>query len=242
MPPKKSHGQLEFIFNQQPPRVIPIKFDEELALSARNNRNKRLGKLVLNDQNKGFFKKNKGLWIPASKGEISSAVDSPTLTMNKSKRIVYEKTNHKGYARKAYNEARKRMEKYYLDASGHRSLLSEALIDDREFTEQSIKSSELALTAVVKYIQYINSFIERDWPQERWKRYKQNNDRAKEEVDRLGPEELMDIYDEAFWSVRSRMRFWHLRGMNPNEPPEVPPIPFNTIPPEEEDYYEYTND
>lgn len=234
---------MELDLDGPPRREIPIKYDEQLALKARTRRNRRLGGLILNEANKGFFKVDRGLWIPTSKGEISCAIDTPMLTMNKSKHTIYEKTHHKGYAKKAFHEARKRMEKYYIEASKDRWLLSKGLLRNpaREYTEQSISHSKIVIVALAKYVQDLNSFIERDWPQDRWRRYRQNYDRAEEQVKSLESEDLLNLYDEAVWSTRSRMRYWHTRGMNPYEPPEVPHIPFNTEPPVEEEEYEQPN-
>jgi hypothetical protein len=89
------------------------------------------------------------------------------------------------------------------------------------------------MEAIIGYIQDLNSFIERDWPQKRWSRYRTNQSRAEKEVKSLYIDELLDTYDEAIWSVRSRMRFWHQRGMNANLPPELPPTPFNAVDPTE---------
>lgn len=244
MPPKKPRGQLEFNFEKPAPRVIPKQYDIQRALKARRRRNKRLGGLILNDVNKGFLALDKGLWIPASKGEITAAVDSPELAMNKSKSLIYEKTHHKGYARKAANEVRKKIESYYDDAQEQRWKLTRALLHnpERSFTEYTVTHSDLALEALVRYVQDLNSFIERDWPQKRWARYRENTNKAQREVNALYMEDLLDLYDEAFWSIRSRMRYWHLRGMNANQPPEAPPIPFNTIDPTEVEYEsEYTD-
>lgn len=240
MPPKKLRGQIELNFEKQPPRVIPKKFDEKRALAARARRNKRLGSLVLNERNDGFLKLDKGLWIPGSRGEITVAVQSPDLTINKSRLTTYERTHHKGYAKKAANETRKKIETYYDDAREQRWKLTRALLQnpERSFSEDTITHSSLAIEALTRYVQDLNSFIERDWPQKRWARHKENKDRAQREINALYPEDLLDLYDEAFWSVRSRMRFWHLRGMNANEPPETPPIPFNTIDPTEYEQYE----
>lgn len=235
MSSRKVSGQLEFSFEAHPPRVIPKKYDENLALEARRVRNRRLGSLILNETNKGFFRVDRGLWIPATKGEISVAVDSPELTINKSKSIIYEKTHHKGYARRAANETRKRIESYYDNAHEQRWKLTRALLinPERSYTEYTVTKSELALEAIIRYVQDLNSFIERDWPQARWKRFAANTDKATKEVRSLYVEELLDLYNEAFWSVRSRMRYWHNRGMNSHEPPEVPNIPFNAVDPTE---------
>lgn len=235
MPPKKNPSQLEINFGQAKPRQIPKKFDLELALDARKERNERLGKLVLNATNKGFFKVDKGLWIPSSKGEISAVVDSPHLTINKSKSIIYDKTHHKGYARRAANSARRKLESYYDDAHEQRWKLKQALLLSPEgyYTEYTVSKSELALEALIRYVQDLNSFIERDWPQKRWKRYSSNTIKAEKEIKNLFSDDLLDLYNEAFWSVRSRMRYWHTRGFNSHEPPEVPPIPFSAIDPTE---------
>lgn len=53
-----------------------------------------------------------------------------------------------------------------------------------------------------------------------------NPERARSEVKTLYIDDLLDLYDEAFWSLRSRMRFWHQGGMKANEPPSTP---FNII-------------
>lgn len=235
MPPKKILGQVEFNFDVQPPRVIPKKYDEERALKARRRRNKRLGNLILTEANKGFMSLDKGLWIPSSKGEITVAVDSPELAMNKSKTLIYDKTHHRGYARKAANEVRKKIEGYYDDASEERWKLTRALLinPERVFTEYTVTHSEFAIEAMARYVQDLNSYIERDWPQKRWGRYRENTFKARREVNELYIEDLLDLYDEAFWSVRSRMRYWHQRGMNANQAPISPPIPFNTIDPTE---------
>lgn len=238
MPPKKLSGQIEINFDKKPPRIIPKKYDEKRALSARSRRNKRLGSLIITEANRGFMALDKGLWIPSSKGEITVAIDTPELAMNKSKTLIYEKTHHRGYARKAANEVRKKIEGYYDDASEQRRKLTGALLlnPDRAFTEYTVTHSELALEAMVKYVQDLKSYIERDWPQKRWSRYKEYNSRAQREVNALYIEDLLDLYDEAFWSVRSRMRYWHQRGMNANQPPISPPIPFNTIDQTENEY------
>lgn len=235
MPSKKLCRQPELSFAPTPPRIIPVKYDEERAIEARKRRNRRLGNLVLNEANKGFFKLDKGLWIPASKGEISAATDSPELAMNKSKSIIYEKTHHKGYAKKAANEVRKKIESYYDDAREQRWKLSKALLmnPERAYTEYTVTHSELAIEGIIRYVQDLNAFVERDWPQKRWKRYAANTERASKDVRSLYAEDLLDLYDEAMWSVRSRMRFWHERGMNANEPSRVPPVPFNSIDPTE---------
>jgi hypothetical protein len=243
MPPKKLRGQLEFNLEEQPPRIIPKKYDEQRALKARRRRNTRLGGLIINDVTKGFMSLDKGLWIPASKSEITYSIDGPKLAMNKSKLMIYEKTHHKGYARKAANVVRKKIETFYVDANEQRWKLTRSLLHnpERSFTEYTVTNSELAIEALVRYVQDLNSFIERDWPQRRWGRYKENTSKAQKEVNALYSDDLLDLYDEAFWSVRSRMRFWHIRGMNANDPPQPPPTPFNTPDPEEIDYEaEYT--
>lgn len=240
MATKKIQGQQQINFETPPPRVIPIKYDEERALAARRRRNKRLGSLVLNNRNSGFLKIDKGLWIPGSKGEVTVAVQSPDLTINKSRLNTYERTHHKGYAKKAANETRAKIESYYDDAAEQRWKLSRALLHypARAYTEYTLTHSELAFEAIVRYIQDLNSFIDRDWPQKRWSKYRDNQTRASREVGSLYIDDLLDIYDEAMWSVRSRMRFWHDRGMNANEPPVPPPVPFNTIDPTEHETYE----
>ncbi|NBU34219.1 hypothetical protein EB118_18460 [bacterium] len=231
--PKKNPSQLEISFENRPNRVIPIKYDETMALAARRRRDVRMGAILVNPTNKGFMKLDKGLWLPASKGELSTAVDSPILAIRKSKSLVYEKTHHKGYARRAANETRKNIERYYVDAHEQRWKLTTALLQNpkRSYTEYTLTHSDFALEGIARYVMDLNSFIERDWPQKRWGRYESNMNRATHEVKSLYIDDLFSLYDEAVWNVRSRMRFWHERGMNAIQPPEVPTIPFNTINP-----------
>lgn len=245
MASKKRYGQLEFEFHPKPPRTIPKEYDLQLAIESRNRRNQRLGKLVLNNQNRGFFKRDRGLWIPASKGEISAVVNGPEVSIDKTKNMVFERTKHRGHARRAANATRMKIETYYDDAAEQRQNLSTALLlnPERSFNEYTVTHSELALEGIVRYVQDLNSFIERDWPQKKWRRFKSNTEKASKEVNSLYIDDLLNLYEEAFWSIRSRMRFWHLRGMNSHEPPLPPPIAFNTVQPSEIEYEseEYTN-
>jgi hypothetical protein len=236
---KPSNEQEAFAVFGKP--AITPEYDINRARKAAQNRRDRrssdtlIGELALNKHTTSFMQRVEGLWIPYSKTESSTVIDSPEATLDIRTKMVrravidkYEQdetvtsSRVRRWAYRATSDLSQKfdgtMTGYILNARFQFVDLCSALSpEELSYDGDSIRSSKAAMNGMRSYLITLRSFVganveknkKRKWIQDSWVHQKEEaNQWATGLIDSLPDRHLEPLYDEAVYNSWSREMYW----------------------------------